>query len=101
MATKRKSTSKIAAAREALSALTYAEIVELAATAAADAKERETDWWKVVRTCPRCGKSGPVDPMFGVKTTRGIVGAQSWCSACRAETAREYRQKARVNLKRK
>ena len=94
----RKKPSKIDAARAALSELTYEQIVKLAHEAALEAKARETDWKKVVRTCPRCGREGNVDPMFGIKSVRGVVSPQSWCSECRAETAREYRQRARKKI---
>lgn len=41
------------------------------------------DWRKEIHTCPNCGRSGPVDPMFGVRLHRGLVHKQSYCVECR------------------
>lgn len=60
----------------------------------AEGTDAPKDWSKVIKTCPRCGESGPVDPMFGTKPVRGIIYPQSWCSHCRATA--NYPRKARV-----
>lgn len=50
-------------------------------------KPDATDWTKMKRTCPRCGRTGKVATDFGTKTgRRGNVTAQSWCRRCRAQT---------------
>jgi hypothetical protein len=50
-------------------------------------KEREEiNWEKKIHKCPRCEKSGPVDPMFGTRIVRGVERLQSWCTDCRSKT---------------
>lgn len=50
-------------------------------------KPDTTDWTKVKRTCPQCGRTGKVASDFGIKKgRRGNVSAQSWCKRCRSET---------------
>ncbi len=44
------------------------------------------DWTKVKATCPRCGKTGRVQPDFGTARRRnGTVRPQSHCRACRKQ----------------
>lgn len=57
--------------------------------------KKPTDWRKVIKSCPKCEKSGPVEPMFGTKPIRGVIYPQSWCKHCRATA--NYPRKPRVN----
>ncbi|AGC43236.1 hypothetical protein MYSTI_01905 [Myxococcus stipitatus DSM 14675] len=51
------------------------------------------DWTQVRRTCTNCDHEGPVDPDFGLRSSRGKPLPQSWCVNCRANT--NYRAKPR------
>lgn len=53
-----------------------------------------TDWSKVIHTCPKCERTGPVDPLFGIRKVRGKELKQSYCSNCRATT--NYHAKPRT-----
>jgi hypothetical protein len=44
------------------------------------------DLTKVTKKCPKCGKTKPVDPGFGVREVNGNVRVQTWCRACRGGT---------------
>lgn len=44
------------------------------------------DWERVKATCPRCGRTGPVEPMFGTRVRpSGVRGPQGYCKDCRVE----------------
>jgi hypothetical protein len=55
----------------------------------------KTDWTKVRKMCPQCGKSKFVEPDFGVRPVRDTFRAQSWCRNCRATT--NYHARPRRN----
>lgn len=63
-----------------------------------DEETKSINWGKVIKTCPKCGRRGPVDPMFGTRPRRGVISPQSWCSHCRANT--DYRRLPRKNRSR-
>lgn len=46
--------------------------------------KRPADWKKKLHTCPQCGKTGPIETLFGTRFHRGIERKQSWCYECRA-----------------
>ena len=57
-----------------------------AARSAADKPTTDgpVDWTRVMATCPKCGRTGPVLPDFGISRRRtGSERAQSWCRKCR------------------
>jgi transposase-like protein len=70
--------------------------------ALASIEKQERDWSKVMKTCPRCETTKPVDTGFGVtKERNGGQRAQSWCLECRANTnyhdsPRKYRGRGAV-----
>jgi hypothetical protein len=43
------------------------------------------DWTKEQKTCPKCGKTKPVEPDFGVFKARGHYKPMSLCVACRTK----------------
>jgi len=49
----------------------------------------------MVRTCPRCQTKGAVGKLFGFRSMRGKLYAQSYCQACRTKHRREQRRKRR------
>lgn len=76
------------------------EIVKRIATTKEAPKPRreDPDWTKVKHTCPKCDRSGPVDPMFGTRPNPRGDGTrlrQSWCAECRAGT--NYHARPRKN----
>ena len=47
------------------------------------------------RTCPQCGRAGPVATMFGyrkMKPWHAHVREQAWCMRCRSEQTRQRRK---------
>jgi hypothetical protein len=34
--------------------------------------------------CPRCGREGPTEPLFGTRVMGGERRPQSWCRSCRS-----------------
>lgn len=50
-------------------------------------------WFKVLKTCPHCGKEKNVGRDFGIITRNGNTTAASWCKECRGKTSYPYRKK--------
>jgi hypothetical protein len=60
-----------------------------------EAAKPHVDWSTVTKTCPKCWRELHVLPDFGLKKQRGVIGAQSWCHACRSKT--NYTKRPRKN----
>ena len=53
-------------------------------------------WKKEIHTCPRCGRTGPVDPMFGIRIVRGQQYKMSYCVRCRGDYYKRPRVEGRA-----
>lgn len=81
--------------REMLAKAMSAKTAPRAAVQPDTTQPDERDWSKVIHTCPKCGRSGPVSELFGTRLVRGIRQKQSYCSHCRGQVA------STVNFKRR